>query len=206
MTYVPLLLSLFAVDMLAAISPGPNFVLVTETAIRRTDRHAAAVVSGLVTTNLIWCVAVALGLSAIFDLTPWLYRAFEIGGGAYLVYLGVTLWRSSDGLAAAQDTSFQNSLRAAYMQGVLTNLTNPKTIVYFGSIFALFMRPGTPGWVQMTAISIVIVDTVLWYGAVAVLFSRRIVQQRFAAVQRPIHRLAGAAMIAFGGRLMLVRR
>jgi threonine efflux protein len=193
------------VDMLAAMSPGPNFVLVTETAIRRTGRHAAAVVSGLVTTNLIWCSAVALGLSAVFDLAPWLYRAFELGGGAYLIYLGVMLWRNGNRPASVSE-SFHESIRAAYVQGVLTNLTNPKTIVYFGSIFALFLRPGTPAWVQGLAIAIVIVDTVLWYGTVAALFSRRVVQQRFAAIQRPINRLAGAAMIVFGGRLMLVRQ
>jgi threonine efflux protein len=49
-------------------------------------------------------------------------------------------------------------------------------VVYFGSIFALFMRPDTPAWTQAAAVGIVIFDTVLWYGAVAILFSSGVVQ------------------------------
>ncbi|HEV8661204.1 MAG TPA: LysE family transporter, partial [Thermoanaerobaculia bacterium] len=73
MSYVPLLLSLFAVDILAAMSPGPNFILVTQTAIQRGRRHAAAVVLGFVTTNLVWCLAVVFGLTALFQISPRLY-------------------------------------------------------------------------------------------------------------------------------------
>src|SRR5918911_516179 len=67
MTYFYLLLSLLAVDLLAAISPGPNFVVVTQAAVNGTRRHAAAVVAGIVAANLIWCAAVAFGLSALFS-------------------------------------------------------------------------------------------------------------------------------------------
>ena len=55
MMYFYLLLSLLAIDMLAAMSPGPNFVLVVRTSIQRPRQHAAAVVLGLASANLIWC-------------------------------------------------------------------------------------------------------------------------------------------------------
>ncbi len=202
MAYVPILLSLLAVDLLAAISPGPNFVLVTQTAIHRGFRHGMAVVFGFVTSNLLWCCAVVFGLSALFDFAPWLYRIIKFVGGAYLIYLGVSLWRSKP---ITTEASVQTSLHAAYIRGVLTNLSNPKSVVYFGSIFALFMKPGTPAWVQMVAIGIVIVDTIAWYGAAAALLSRDIVQRRYMALQRPVNRAAGVIMGAFGTRLIVVR-
>lgn len=205
MTYVPLLLSLLAVDLLAAISPGPNFVVVTQAAINRSRRYAAAVVLGLVTSNLVWCFAVLLGISALFQLAPWLYSAIKFFGGAYLMYLGVSLWRSHHEQPRITESAVQSRLGAAYIRGLLTNLSNPKSVVYFGSIFALFMSPGTPLWVEVTAIGIVIFNTVLWYGTVAALFSSAVIQRFYASIKRPVNRVAGAVMIAFGARLMLVR-
>jgi threonine efflux protein len=203
--YFYLLLSLLAVDLLAAISPGPNFVLVTQTAIQRTRRHAVAVVLGLVTANLIWCGAVVFGLSALFELAPWLYGAIKFLGGAYLIYLGVSLWRTAGFSRTNTEASLQKKLGAAYIRGLLTNLSNPKSVVYFGSIFALFMRPVTPAWVQWMAVGIVLFDTVMWYGSVALLFSSKAVQRFYVRIQRPVNRVTGAAMFGFGARLMLVR-
>lgn len=205
MIYVYLLLSLLAVDLLAAISPGPNFVVVTQTAIQRTRRHAASVVLGLVSANLIWCAAVAFGLSALFELAPWLYGTIKFLGGAYLIYLGVSLWRTVGSSETNTESSLQNTLGAAYIRGLLTNLSNPKSVVYFGSIFALFMRPTTPAWVQLTAVGIVLFDTFLWYGSVAVLFSSRAVRRFYIRIQRPVNRVTGAVMFGFGARLLLVR-
>ncbi|HEX8650722.1 MAG TPA: LysE family transporter [Pyrinomonadaceae bacterium] len=200
-----LLLSLMAVDLLAAISPGPNFVVVTQTAIRHTRRRAIAVVLGIVTANLIWCGAVVFGLAALFKLAPWLYGVIKFTGGAYLIYLGVCLWRNSGSAPTPGESPLQSLHSAAFVRGLLTNLSNPKSVVYFGSIFALFMGPDTPAWTRAGAVGIVIFDTVLWYGTVAILFSSRLVQSFYVRVQRPINRVAGAAMIGFGGKLMLVR-
>ena len=115
------------------------------------------------------------------------------------------MWRSDGDKPTATESSNQDRLSAAYVRGLLTNLSNPKSVVYFGSIFALFISPGTPLWVEATAVGIVLFDTVLWYGAVAALFSSAAVQRFYALVRRPVNRVAGAAMIGFGGRLMLAR-
>jgi threonine efflux protein len=205
MTYVPLLLSLMAVDLLAAMSPGPNFVLVTRTAIQRARRDAGAVVLGFTSANLIWCAAVVFGLSALFEFAPWLYNATKFIGGMYLVYLGVSLWRAEDSHGTRLESVVQTNLAGSYIRGLLTNLSNPKSVVYFGSIFALFMKPATPAWVQLTAVGIVLFDTVLWYGTVALLFSSGAVRRLYLRVQRAINRVTGAVMIAFGARLILAR-
>jgi threonine efflux protein len=194
-----------AVDLLAAVSPGPNFVLVTRAAIHRSRRYAASVVLGLLTANLVWGFAALSGISTLFRLAPWLYRAIKFTGGVYLIYLGVSLWRGSGDEATATESPVQKRLGAAYLRGLLTNLSNPKSVVYFGSIFALFMSPGTPLWVEAIAVGIVLSDTVLWYGAVAALFSSAAVRRFYARVRRPVNRLAGAALVGFGGRLMLAR-
>ena len=204
MSYIGLLASLLAVDLLAAMSPGPNFVVVAQTAASASWRRGAMVVAGILAANVAWCLAVALGLSVLFQLAPPLYRALQIVGGLYLLYLGVSLWR-------AQPTSLARAAlqpltpRQAFARGLFTNLTNPKSLAYFGSVFALFMGPEIPADVKALAIGIVLFDTVLWYGIVAACFSRTSVQRLYAGLERPLNRLAGTVMILFAGRLLFVR-
>ena len=194
-----LLLSLALVDLFAAATPGPNFVLVVETAIHRGTRAAAAVVLGFVVTNALWCGAVFLGLRTLFDAAPWLYGILKLAGAAYLIYLGVSLWRHRQVALAATETNRSRGM--AFARGALTNLSNPKAVVYFGSVFSVFMQPGTAMWMQIVAVAIVLTNTIVWYGLVALLLSSSGVQRRYLAMHRVLDRISGTLMIAFGLRL-----
>ena len=67
------------------------------------------------------------------------------------------------------------------------------------------MAPATPLWVKTLAVGIVLLDTVLWYGTVAAMFSRAKIQRGYAALEKPINRTTGTVMIGLGARLILVR-
>jgi threonine efflux protein len=205
MEYIFLLGSLVAVDLLAAMSPGPNFLLVSQSALARSRSHALATVAGVATGNLLWCLTVVLGLSAVFTFVPWLHDAIQVLGGAYLVYLGLRLWQKpGDSIVAGVSTGARSSLRA-YLRAFVTGATNPKSVVYFGSIFTVFLGPGSPEWLKIVAVAIVMADTFLWYGSVALLFSTPRVRLGYASIRRPVDRLAGVVLAAFGTRLLLVR-
>ena len=209
MNYASLLLTLFAVDMLSVISPGPNFVVVMETAVVHRTRAAMAAVVGVAVGDLVWSLVALLGLSAVFTLWPWLYGAMKFVGGAYLIYLGVMAWRSrSEPLASSTSTDVSEraptrSLAVAFLRGFVTTLTNPKSVAYWGSIFTLFLKPGMPRWVEASAVSIGVFDALVWYGAVAFLFSSAPVRAFYTRVERWIHRITGTVMIAFGARMVL---
>jgi threonine efflux protein len=203
MHFIALLFSLAVVDLLAAISPGPNFVLVSQSAAHRSRRYAFGIVLGLVVSNFIWCLAVVFGLASLFKVAPWLYTSMKVLGGAYLVFLGVQLWRGGDWTTQPNQRTSIGS-QTAMLRGILTNLGNPKSVVYFGSIFAVFIAPGTPLWVLTIAVTIVLANTVLWYGTVAWLFSSARFQKVYSSLQRPFSRVAGGLMAAFGARLIFV--
>jgi threonine efflux protein len=200
-----MLVSLFVADLAAAATPGPNFLAVTETAIHRSRRSAGAVVCGLVTANLAWAAAVSVGLSGLFRAAPSLYWGMKLFGGGYLIYLGIQLWMSKTDGPVRTPSAARGSVADAYVRGLLTGLSNPKSLVYFGSIFTVFLAPGSPAWVRAAAIGIVLFDTVLWYGTVALLFSRAAVYRAYARVRRPLDRVAGTVMAAFGARIALAR-
>jgi threonine efflux protein len=205
MTYLSILMSLVAVDLAAAMTPGPNFVLVSQSAVDRDRKTALAIVAGFALSNLVWCAAVMLGLAALFRVVPQIYDAVRIIGGLYLIFLGLQLWRKRDRRIDGKSANVSRSIVRAILRGALTNLTNPKSAVYFASIFVLFIQPGTPTWVQWVAVAIVIADTLIWYGFVALVFSARHVQRWYRKAARTMDRVAGTLMIAFGARLGVER-
>ncbi|MGC9955204.1 MAG: LysE family transporter [Rhizomicrobium sp.] len=206
MSPLSLLLSLLAVDLLAVISPGPAFVMVSQTSVRHGARTGIAAVFGIVIAVWIWCAVVLSGLTFLFQIAPWLYGAMKLAGGAYLIYLGLNLLRArADESASAPLNETKFSSRNGYMKGLLVGLTNPKAVVYFSSIFTLFVKPGSPVWLQAAAVGIATFDTLVWYGLVGVLFSRPAVRQVYGRLRHWIERAAGAVMVAFGARLILAK-
>lgn len=204
-TYIWLLLSIWAVDLLALISPGPNFLMVSQTAMHRSRPYALAVALGVACGSAAWGTAVAAGLSALFGFVPGLHLALKLGGAAYLMYLGVQLWWNSGEASSGRVSATERSIAGAFLRGLLTNMLNPKSAAYYASVFTLFLPPGTPGWLQVAAITLISLTSALWHAAVALLFSTRTIQNVYAAMGRGINRAAGAVMAALGLRLLLAR-
>ncbi len=201
-----LLLSLLAVDLLAVVSPGPAFVIVSQMSVRHGARSGIAAVSGIVVAVWFWCAVVLSGLTILFQIAPWLYGAMKLAGGAYLIYLGLNLLCARAGDGAGEPLGgTELSMAKGFWKGLLLGLTNPKAVVYFGSIFTLFVKPGAPVWLQAAAVGIATFDTLAWYGLVGVLFSHSAVRRAYGRVRHWIERAAGAVMVAFGLRLVLAK-
>jgi threonine efflux protein len=157
-------------------------------------------VLGLAVAVWFWCAAVLCGLTVLFRLFPWLYGILKIAGGCYLVFIGVTFWR---GAAGANSANVRLYAQSGFMKGLSVGLTNPKAVVYFGSIFTLFVKPGAPAWFQLAAVGVATFDTLVWFGLVAMFFSHASVRAVYDRVRRSIGRITGAGMMAFGARLIV---
>ena len=84
-------------------------------------------------------------------------------------------------------------------------MLNPKALAYFGSIFVLVVPPNASIGVRCAAVAVVGADATFWYGLAAVLFSMPAVRKGYLALRRPIDRICGTIMIAFGAKLMMAR-
>lgn len=206
MSPISLLLSLFAVDFLVAVTPGPAFVGICQIAARYGARSGLAAVAGLLVSAWIYCAAVLSGLTILFQLMPWLYLVLKVAGGAYLVWVGLQFFRAGkapeSGLVSDTETL---PLIESARRGLFIGLTNPKAMVYFGSIFTLFLKPGSPLWLDFAAVGIVTFDVTVWYAIVSLMFSRPLVRRRYERLGHWIERTAGAVMIGFGLKLVLAK-
>lgn len=204
MTYALLLAGVFAAHTLASISPGPNFLIVTQTAMSGSRAAAVATALGIATGAAVWSAAALLGLTVLFAQIPWLHAGLRLLGGIYLVVLGARLWRAADKPIArnAGDDVAHVAAAQAFRRGLFTNMTNPKAAIFYGSIFAAFLTPDLPRWVALAAVAIIVANSAAWHVMLACLFSHQRAQRWYRRARRTIDRVCGAGLALLG--LLLV--
>ncbi len=200
------LFSVWAIHTVAMVSPGPNMLLVTSTAARGHRRGSVFVAFGIVLAACVWSSAALWGIGTILQTSPWLVRGVRLLGGIYLVYIGalsiLRMQRAGDVLAAVPVVSRGR----AFWQGFLTNMTNPKSAIFFSSIFAALLPPDLPLLSRLSVVLLVVINAFCWYGALALLFSTRQVQGLYGRAQRWVDVLSGSFFILVGIRFMLSSR
>lgn len=196
--------TVFAVYAAGVVIPGPNFVAVVHKAVSGTRAGALALVAGIVTVNLFWATCAILGMSAVFAVFPWLAFGVKLAGAAYLIVFGLRLIISARAGAPASRTVARPPLqRSAFLQGVATNIANPKSIAFYAAVFssAAPAHVGVPTFFAMLAT--VGVTATAWYGAVAVVLSHPSIALAYRRAKAWIDRLCGGLIIALGVRQML---
>jgi threonine efflux protein len=195
------LASLLALHWLATMSPGANTVLVTQITAASGRANAFAVIAGICASGAIWVTSAALGLRAVFLASPWLYTLMAFAGAAYLVWLGVRLLRSKRKATEAQVTGLLPlPLRVSFVQGFVTNITNPKSLVYFSSVFGAFLPPEAGAGTVLTVVLMTWACNIGWYGSLSFVLSAAPARQAYSRAALTINRIAGVAMILFGLR------
>ncbi|MBU6247266.1 MAG: LysE family transporter [Xanthomonadaceae bacterium] len=201
------LLTIAVVHLLALASPGPDFLFVSQTAASRSRAQAMAGVAGITLGIAVWAALALLGLHLLMARLAWLQRAVAIAGSAYLIWLGVQLLRSARrrpggaGVARLAPDAWR-SLR----NGLFTNLSNPKALVYFGSVFSVLVGPAAGVGVRWTIGALVVGETLGWFALVALCFGLPAVRRVYLRMARGIDAVAGTVFVLFGLRLLLGAR
>jgi threonine/homoserine/homoserine lactone efflux protein len=203
--YVVALLGLALVHLLAVASPGPSTVLVIQTAAVAGRRGGLLAALAMMAGALLWATAALFGLQALFARFEWLYLAFRIGGAIYLFYLAIQLWRHArDPLpeipvgGAIRLTGWQGFLRALLLQ-----LSNPKIMVFFGSIFLSLLPANLPAWMDATVLAVVAVNEFTWFALLALVFSGGAARAFYRRAKLWLDRLMGGVLGLLGLRLVL---
>ena len=199
----PQLLSIYGLYLGSAMLPGPNLFVISATAVGASRSHGVATALGVSTGTAIYSVLTIAGLSAAIVAMPSIATAIRVCGAAYLVYLGGrALLRALSGTPVGLPGSLGGrTLARAYSTGLLTNLANPKALVFYLSLMTLVVTPETPFAVQLAAAVGMVLLSLVWYGLVALALSRRGARLRYARGRRWVDALFGTALIGAGAKL-----
>ncbi|WP_286897010.1 LysE family translocator [Achromobacter sp. UBA2119] len=207
MEYLPQLVTLASIVLLACASPGPDFVAVTSHALH-SRRSGVFVGLGIACAVTAWATLAILGFGLLIKEMFWLYELIRIAGAVYLTYLGIRMllaaWRQAptDGLVIKTATA---TACHSWKRGLLVGMTNPKTATFFATLFVTLLPVGAPVWFYVTVVGLVGTITALWLSLLAAFFSVGCVRSVYARIQRPIDALMGAALVGLGVRMATSR-
>ena len=214
-----------SVHLLAAASPGPDFVLVSQQTLAKGRRTGLICSLGITLGLAIHITYSVLGLATLIAHSQPLLTAIKWLGGSYLVYLGwqgiqakakkpvdLTVAINSDAIDSDTDISIKkasidtSSTSTILRRGFFCNVFNPKAPVYFVAIFTLVLSPGIPLW-QLAIYGVwMMVLQMAWFSTVVMLLSIPAIHRRFQRFEHWIDRVLGTAMIVLGLNLILRSR
>jgi len=197
---------------LLILAPGPDSLLVLRNTLRHGRRAGWVTATGTMSGLLAWAAAAAFGLTALLQVSHLGYDVVRLAGACYLLWLGVSsLWasRGTHGGPAAGPASpaagpagAGAGWRRVYLNGLLSNLLNPKIGVFFIAFLPGFIPAGAPAPLFPLVLGLwFIAETGAWLATLAWMTARGAGWLRRSTVQRWLERVTGVGLIGFGLRL-----
>jgi threonine/homoserine/homoserine lactone efflux protein len=200
------LLGIAGAMIVGAMSPGPSFVMVARTAVSASRGDGLAAALGMGAGGIVFAIAALVGLQAAFLAVPALYLGVKLLGGAYLVYLGIRIWRGArEPLAVSQEEgppSTRGNGWRAFLLGMGTQISNPKTAVVYASIFAAFLPREVPLALALAVPAVIFCIETGWYSIVALALSSAAPRSAYLRYKAWIDRAAGGVMVLLGIKLL----
>jgi threonine/homoserine/homoserine lactone efflux protein len=190
--------------LIGAMSPGPSFVIVARNAIGLSRRDGLATAVGMGIGGVFFSGIALLGLYTLLAAVTWLYVSLKIAGGLYLIYLASKIWRGATTPLAfgPGDTHVNGNPRKSFWVGLSTQLSNPKTAIYYGSIFAALLPQHPPLWCYFALPPAIFSIEAGWYTVVALCFSSKRPREWYLRAKTWVDRIAASAITALGVRLI----
>ncbi|WP_435037680.1 LysE family translocator [Pseudomonas neuropathica] len=206
--YLGEFLALATIHFLAVVAPGPDFAVTIRQSVRFGRLVGICTALGIGTGISVHVLYTLLGVGALMHTTPWLLTVAKVIGGAYILYLGVSLLRSKpksalEGEKTSEEPVVEQTLFKAFSTGFLTNATNPKATLFFLAIFTTIISAETPLQIQAFYGLWMCFVNALWFVIVALFFSSSKVRLLFMRMGHWFERTMGVVLILFAGRLML---
>ena len=202
MNYAQSLMVLTGVLALSMISPGPNFAIVTSTAVNVSRRAGVIGGLGLAAASGTWTLLTLVGLGFVIVHAAWLYTAIRIAGALYLIILGAKMLWQARKPAAADAGQTAQSESAIFRKAYFVSLTNPKSAAFYGSVLAVMLPLHAPLWFSAAVIAIATALSALWYCGVAFLLSTEPVRRRFAKARATLDAAIGVILMGLGAKLL----
>ena len=203
MNFLPELLAVALIHLLAVMSPGPDFILISRNSLVYSRRTGILSAIGLGLGILVHVSYSLIGVGFLIAQSVLLYSVIKFLGAAYLIWIGYHSLRAKPQAATGNTGEHRPDMTpfAAVRVGFLTNLLNPKATLFFFALFTQVIHPTTPKYIQAIYGIEMSIATFAWFATVAIVLSHAKIRSRFAAIQHWAERTFGVILIALGLRI-----
>lgn len=205
MEYLPLIGTVTILNLLAVMSPGPDFVITVKNSIRYSRRSGIYTSLGIglgLCIHLSYCAA---GIGFIISKSIILFSIIKLLGAGYLIYIGISsiLAKGSKPEITDEKTGDDLTRLQAFKTGFFTNVLNPKVTLFILSLFTLVIGPATPAYVILIISAIIILTAFTWFTIVSIFFTQLRVQRAFYKFENTINRFLGGLLLLLGIKIAL---
>ena len=196
------LVTVATITVLAVVSPGADFAMVTRNSMLLSRRAGVLTAAGISLGVLVHVAYSLLGVGLVISRSAMLFNLIKYLGAAYLVWLGIGMLRARPvrpGCGSAAPLTDFRALR----RGFLTNATNPKTTLFVVSLFTQVVNPRTPLAVQLGYGAFMSLAHLVWFVLVALAFSSAPAQRAVASARHHVERGIGGVLVCLGLTLAL---
>lgn len=199
------------VAVVVIVTPGQDTALTIKNSLAGGRRGGVATAFGVSAGQAVWALAASAGLAAVIVASEPVFRALQLLGAAYLVYLGAhALYRAATGRSATGVRPGRKGLsrRAAFRQGVLSNLANPKMAVFFTSLLPQFAGADRdPSFASMLGLGLLFcLMTLAWLVGYTLAVDRASGVLQRPTVRRALDAVTGLVLVALGLRVATAPR
>ncbi|UFH48163.1 LysE family translocator [Pseudomonas sp. KNUC1026] len=197
------LIAVAAITVLAVISPGPDFAMVTRNSYafgRRSGLLAALGIACGVQVHVFYTV---FGVAVLITHSPMLLMAMKLLGAGYLVYLGIKSITNTATLAIGQASGTPPSTWQAFRTGFFTNALNPKTMLFVVATYSQVVQPGSSLALNFALGAFMSFSHWAWFSFVALFFSAEALRKRILQQQHIVDKIIGTALIGLGACLVV---
>jgi RhtB (resistance to homoserine/threonine) family protein len=202
-----LLITITLLNLLAAMTPGPDFAIVTRNTLLSSRTAGIFTSLGIACGVIIHVTYCSLGLAIIITHSNALFNSIKFIGGVYLIYMGyLSIGSSSQKTLAPTAEKIKKTVSKwqAYRQGLLTNLLNPKATLFFLALFTLVVD-AKAHWFDII-IGLTLFTTVfLWFSSLTLLLSHTTVSNLIQRYQGKLLKITGLFLIVFGIMLLFAK-
>ena len=201
-----LLLTICALHFVAQLSAGPDIILIAKSSASTTRRNTIHIIAGISLGIVLWVVLTLLGFTVLVEQFPWIQQVLMLIGGLFLAKMGWAMLsgglRSLKQSTALEDVQAQSSAQKNYfLLGLFTNLSNPKTLIYFSSVFSLALSSSASDYLKAQLAVIIPLQTFLTFVLLMLLLSQPKIKAVYQRSSSYIDILSGALFLIFALRL-----
>jgi threonine/homoserine/homoserine lactone efflux protein len=207
MPSLDVLLAFAITTAIFAFIPGPAMLYAAARTMAGGRKAGLMAVFGIHLGAYAHIIAAAAGLSALFHAVPVAYTGVKLAGAAYLIWLGISLFRSKDLEAESEAGTAPRSGRRAFIESVTVEILNPKTAIFFLAFLPQFVdsTAGLPIWAQLAILGTAVNLIFTFADVVSVLLADVILARlkRSSGVQALVRKAGGTVLIGLGAHLAL---
>ncbi len=206
------LYSVAIISLLAVISPGPDFAMVSKISLLKGRQAGILCAFGISAAISVHLAYTLLGLGIIFAKNVWVLNALRYFGAAYLIWLGVSaLWPDIKSRLFKHRSLPSHSSKAevisnshsAFWSGFACNALNPKTMLFIVSLFSQVISSKTSLFMELSYGAYIALIHFIWFAIVSTLLTTPKIQQKSTFLKDWIERVAGVLLMGLGIKLLI---